>query len=719
MIENIGLIEYLLSTVKPASPQEETTARQVKRFTDEMPGGFFVYRARDGKIIYVNQAVLRAFGCADEAEFEELTGNTFDGMVYHEDLAAVKQSINQQIFSSRYDLDYVEYRIRRKDGVICWVEDFGHYIETESMGGVFYVFLADVTERRNRQMEERAAFLEERLSKEQQLQKQIEVYNQFLEQMNDELTRRLELIEGLSTDYEAIFHVDLEQDVIQPYRVSSRKTCQFGRDLQVRPFLGFAADYADTWVHPEDRALFLKAVDPDWIRLTLRAERSIHVNYRVLQEGKPEYLQFFIVNVSGEEVSQLMYGCRSVDAELRKERERTSLLESALEQAKKAGEARSTFLSNMSHDMRTPMNAIVGFSALARRHLQDPERLKKDLEQIEGASGRLLRLVNDVLELSWLESGRARVEQTEFDILEVVRGLERELQRESGDRGVSFSANWEGMAHSKVCGDRRKLEKVLHRLCLGGIKRAEAGSRVEMFLREQNSSRSYVSILFEIICQHLEGGTSESALEEAFAPLERKTVTAAGDVEGADLGLSIAKHVLELMGGTVAAAVLPESGCRLTAALGLRLQEVQQVERTGKAESGPRRVLVVEDNELNREIAVDLLEDAGFLTDTAANGKIALEKVEKSRPGYYSMILMDLRMPVMDGHTAARAIRALEDPALARIPIVALSANTFDEDRMQSAESGMNAHLAKPLDISQLMALVERMTCSPEEKEAP
>ena len=216
MIENHGLIEYLLASGGDLQGRESLTARQIKRFTDEMPGGFFIYRDDNGQILYVNRAVLQIFGCDTEEAFRNLTGGTFQGLVHPDDREAVDASIREQIGSSRYDLDYVEYRIIRNDGSVCWVEDFGHFIETEELGGLFYVFLADITERHRRRAAERAAFLEEKLQKERELQEQAEQTLDFLEQMNDELVRRLELIEGLSADYETVFHADLAADIIQP-----------------------------------------------------------------------------------------------------------------------------------------------------------------------------------------------------------------------------------------------------------------------------------------------------------------------------------------------------------------------------------------------------------------------------------------------------------------------------------------------------------------------
>lgn len=708
MIENHGLIEYLLTAGGDFSDRESLTARQIKHFTDEMPGGFFIYRDDDGRVLYVNRAVLQMFGCETEEEFRALTGGTFQGMIHPEDAEDVEDSIREQIAQNSFDLDYVEYRITRRDGSVCWVEDFGHFIQTENLGGVFYVFLADITERYRRRVAERAAILEEKLQKERELQEQADQTLDFLEQMNDELVRRLELIEGLSADYEMVFHADLEADVIQPYRVSRRECFQFGRDLQVRLFTGFAEGYANRWVHPEDRERFRREVGPAYIREALKKQKSYHINYRILRQGDPEYVQAFIVNVSpDEEATQIMFACRTVDEEVRRERERSAILEEALAQAKLAGDARNTFLSNISHDMRTPMNAIVGFAALAKRHLEQPERLKKDLERIEASSAQLMGLLNNVLELSWLESGQIHIEEAACVLPELAREVWEEILPQAKERGVELSLSSLGAEHPKVWCDRQKLRQSLERLALGAVRQTEPGGRVELSLQERSATRAYGSYQFTALCS----ATAVPLSNQIFSAFSRQEITAAADAAGADLGLPIAKHVMELMGGTVTAQSLPDGGGSLTASLNLRLQEETQA-HTVPLSGGERRVLVVEDNELNREIAVDLLEEAGFLADTAGDGAEAVEKVKNSRPGYYALVLMDLRMPVMDGHSAARAIRALENPELANVPIVALSANTFDEDRKQSAECGMNAHLAKPLDIDRLLELIDGMTAN-------
>ncbi len=730
MRDNHSLIEYLLTGVdlsasgemeasnqEPAhtrplllNEQDRENAKQIRHFTDQMPGGFLIYRARgQQEILYVNRALLRIFGCETEEELRDLTGNSFRGLVHPDDYQDVEDSIWEQITNSQYDLDYVEYRIIRKDGQICWVEDYGHFLES-SAGDVFYVFIADATEKRIHQIEERAALLDENSLRQQQLQSQSEEYNLALEHINDELQRRLELIGGLSINYESMFYVDLQEDFIQPYRVGSCPEYQFGKDLQVRQFSGFADDYCKTWVYPEDREIFSKSVSPAYIHQTLASQKSFHANFRILKDGDIKYLQLFIVNV-GEKgtASQIMFGLRSVDEEIRQEKERNQILENALHQAKAANLARNTFLSNMSHDMRTPLNAIVGFTSLAKTHKDDPQRLQSYLEAIERSSAQLLHLMDDVLEISWFESGSIHMVETACSLLDVAHQVQERCLPQAAEKNIAFSVAFTGLEHPTVFADQEKLTQVLLRLINNSIKYTEPGGRVTVTFAEQNATRLYAA--YQFIVEDTGIGISEDFIGHIFEPFERQKNTTMSGIQGAGLGLPIVKNLVDMMGGTIEAKSTPGKGSTFIVSLSLRMQTEQQAETMTaermKAEE-PRRILVVEDNPLNMEIAVALLEDEGFLVDTAENGQIALDKVQASQPGDYALILMDLQMPVMDGHSAARAIRALENPALASIPIIALSANTFDEDRRMSAESGMNAHMAKPIDIPLLLELMER-----------
>lgn len=226
--------------------QDIQTAYESIRFMEEMPGGFLIYHADgDEQIIYANKALLRIFQCDTLKEFRELTHNSFKGIVHPGDLEEVEQSIIEQVNASQYDLDYVEYRIIRKDGEVRWAEDYGHFIHSDSVGDIFYVFITDATDKKKKHMEERASLINEREQKEKKLQNVIEKYDKEIKLINREHLRRLEVIEGLSINYESILYADMDSDKIMPYRLSSRNKLQFGNKLQVRSFLWYVSDYID------------------------------------------------------------------------------------------------------------------------------------------------------------------------------------------------------------------------------------------------------------------------------------------------------------------------------------------------------------------------------------------------------------------------------------------------------------------------------------------
>lgn len=230
------------------------TARQIKTFIDEIPGGFLIYNA-DGReeIVYANKALISIFKCKNLAEFKALTGNSFKGIVHPDDLDAVQKSIKSQISSSPDNLDYVEYRIMRKDGIVRWVEDYGHFIHSEAAGNFYYVFISDATEKVTRRMAETATIINEGKAKEQKLQSLIEEYDKERKLIRQEHLQRLEVIEGLSVNYDSILYADLDENKVLPYRLSTRLERQFDKRLQVRELRWFLDDYVNVWVPPPRR----------------------------------------------------------------------------------------------------------------------------------------------------------------------------------------------------------------------------------------------------------------------------------------------------------------------------------------------------------------------------------------------------------------------------------------------------------------------------------
>ena len=692
-----GIIEYILSALDTAEqdiPSDLPVDCEVKKFMDGIPGGFFIYHADgDEQLIYANRSMLRIFNCETLQEFRELTGNSFRGIVHPEDLEAVEKSIWEQIAHSQYDLDYVEYRIIQKGGQIRWIEDYGHFLHSETIGDVFYVFAADATEKRNRIQEEKESFVNG---------------------IQQEYLRRLEIIEGLSVNYESIQYADLDTDRLRPYRLSERTEHQMDKEFEVYSLSRFITDYVRTWVFPDDRSLVTQTISPSSLRKRLADTASFYINYRVLMDGESQYLQLRIARVGNKNpISRIVMGARRVDDEIRHEMEQKLILEDALRQVKFANAAKTSFLSNMSHDILTPLNAIIGYTALARNHLSDLDKASEYLTKIENSSGLLLHLISDVLEISRIESGNMQIEEEPFLLDSLLQELKAAALPKAEAKQISFSVHDAGIRHRKVCADQQKLMQILMHLVSNAIKYTKKNGTVRILVSEpEDSPNDYAIYQFEVEDNGI--GISPEAQKHIFEPFERVKNTTLSGVIGTGLGLTIARNLAEMLGGTISLKSTLQKGSTFTLTMGLRLPEdaVSGLDQGNSAAGmlNGRKILLAEDNEINREIEVELLQEQGFFIDTAENGKIAVDMIAASDPGDYALVLMDIQMPVMDGHEATRAIRRLPDPALSRIPIVALSANSFEEDRKQSRESGMNAHLAKPVNLPELLELIAGIT---------
>lgn len=523
-------------------------AYEMVRFMDQIPGGFLIYRA-DGEelIVYGNSGLMRIFRCDTWEQFQTLVQGSFRGLVHPEDLDEVEESIKRQIADSQYDLDYVEYRIIRRDGTIGWIEDYGHFIHVDSVGDFFYVFLGDATEK-----------LERRL--------------------NEELQRE------------------------------------------------------------------------------------------ILQK---------------------------------------QILAEALENANLAIEAKNEFLSNMSHNMRTPMNAIFGFAALAKLKTEDPELLDC-IERVERSGRQLMDMIEKVLEVSWA-GAKGQETEKECSLCQIALEVCDLFTPQAVDKKLELKLDCSGVEHSFVQADRERLKQLITNLVSNAITYTGPGGRVSVSLTEGNMDysgrRSY-----RIAVEDTGVGMSKEFQSRLFEPFARERDTTHSGVNGMGLGLTIVKYIVDRMGGAVRVDSAPGLGSTFTVVLPLKTYDAHPAEPevwTGPQEQASgQRILLVEDNEFNREIEMELLQNSGFVVDTAEDGSIAVEKVKQSKG--YDLILMDIQMPVMDGWTASQLIRQLDDPKLASIPIIALSANALAQDMRRSIESGMNAHLTKPINIPRLLEEIRR-----------
>lgn len=704
----------------PSSPEAQSiqAAYYMMQFADRMPGGFFIYRADgDEEILYANHAMLQIFNCESIEEFREWTDNSFKGIVHPEELEFVEQSIKKQLTGGQTDLDHVEYRIIQKDGGIRWLDDYGHFIHSETAGDVFYVFAGDITEKKALEQKEKERQIYMQKLNEQLLNDRIHKYDQELQVIHPEHLRRLETIEGLSIDYDSIFYANLDTDRIKAYRISTPFETLISEEQSQHTFSGFDAHYINNWVHPDDRKLLAGISNPDWIRKKLSKNKNFHVNHRIIRGDKTIYMQLRVVNVGSEEpISKIVLGYRNVDVEIIREMKQSQILTEALNEATLANNAKNLFLSNMSHDIRTPMNAIVGFTSLVQKHIGDTEKTTSYLNMISTASDQLLQLLNDVLEISSLESGKVQLEEEDCNLLEIVYKIKASILPRVEAKNIDLSLDLSQLQHDTVLADAQRLNQLLSYLVDNAVKYANKNGKVVIKIIEQDALQSESDCHnYQFVVEDNGIGIGKNFIDHIFEPFEREKNTTLSGISGTGLGLTIAKDLAEMMGGSIEVSSMVGKGSTFVINLPLHVLEETSAHYNQEDEDEPapflthKRILVVDDNEINLEIENEVLKDAGFLVDTAADGSIALEKIKQSPPDFYDLILMDIQMPIMDGYHAARAIRKLEDPISAGIPIIAVSANAFIEDKKAALESGMNAHLAKPLDTALLYKQIRKL----------
>ncbi len=388
--------------------------------------------------------------------------------------------------------------------------------------------------------------------------------------------------------------------------------------------------------------------------------------------------------------------------------ERTVALEKALSQAEKASKSKTTFLFNMSHDIRTPMNAILGFNKMAEKHIDDKEQVLDCLGKVENAGQHLLSLINDVLEMARIENGLLEIEEKPVNLLNGKGATAAMADALAEAKHITFTKKYPSLDKDLYLWlDTVRIDQVLLNILSNAIKYTPDGGHVDYTVELLPADdTNHVRLRFTVADNGI--GMSKEFLETVFDSFSRERSSTVSGIQGTGLGMAITKRILNAMHGTI--EVTSELGKGTTVRFELTPRIVSQ-EMTGSLSPTAAtedisfknlRVLLVEDNELNREIAKEILTDFGISVDEAEDGTIAVDKLTKAAPGQYDIVLMDIQMPIMDGYRATAEIRRLPDPAIANIPIIAMTANAFAEDKMKAMEAGMNDHLAKPIDIAKL-----------------
>lgn len=761
----------------------------------------------------INRAALQILGYES---LEEMMADGFDmvaASVLDEDKPKLRESI--RMLKRAGDSVNTEYRVRHKNGDILHV--MGNIKLFEENGELIYQrFLLDCTAQKLQEKEK------DRYQK--------------------------DLVQALSVDYSLVCFFDLSTGEGKTLQNSGENEPEFDSIFSGKLLLRESMErYIQEFVYEEDREMLREASSLEKLKQELSQRKQYYVNYRIFREGEITYFQLKAVRAGTVDKYGIVLGIRSVDAATRAEMEQRTLLEDALVCANKANKAKSVFLSNMSHDIRTPMNAIVGFTNLAITHINNKEQVEEYLKKIMTSGNHLLNLINDVLDMSHIESGKIHLEEQPCSLPEILNGLRNILLADIHAKQLELHINTLDVLDECIYCDKLRLNQVLLNLLSNSVKYTKAGGLVSMRITEKvGAPQGYAD--YEFYIRDTGIGMSPEFVKHIFEPFEREQNSTISKIQGTGLGMAITKNIVDMMNGTIEVKSEQGVGTEFTLSLRFRLyaemqeqpdmpelkdcralvvdddfntcdsvshmlgqlgmraewtlsgeeavlrthqavtcgddyrvyiinwplpgmngmevvrrirketngktpiviltaydcSEIEEEAREAgvaafcskplflselrdclssvimsdkaakeerKKQEGPRgeRILLVEDVELNQEIAVELLTDAGFLAEVAGNGEIAVEMLRNSEPGYYQLVLMDVQMPVMNGYEATREIRKLENKQLASIPIIAMTANAFEEDKQEALRCGMNGHIAKPIDIPKLFETLDNI----------
>ncbi|MDE6585746.1 MAG: response regulator [Clostridia bacterium] len=668
------------------------------------------------------------------------------------------------------------------------------------------------------------------------------------EQSNKRMAEQLAIVRALSRDYTNVYAINEEKSTAKILKIEGNVTGGINKYSEDEHDYGVIIDaYIRSRVHPDDREELAKALALDNVVEKLQADGEYFGNYRILSGGEVHYLQYNYVKIPDNDNGRgdfILAGFRNIDEAIRNEQEQKNALSEALAQAQYANKAKTTFLNSMSHDIRTPMNAIIGFTTLATTHIDDKEQIRDYLGKIMTSGNHLLSLINDVLDMSRIESGKVKIEEKETSLPEVMHDLKTIVQADVKAKQLDFYVDTLDVTNETIICDKLRLNQVLLNILSNAMKYTKPGGTVSVRV-VQSAAQDEGHACYEFSVKDTGIGMSKEFLKHVFEPFEREQTSTVSGIQGTGLGLAITKNIVDMMGGSISveseegkgseftvkfifkvadvsadnkplselvdmkALVVDddvnscESVSKMLATMGMRpdwttlgsealsrtdsalkskepygvyltdwlmpdmngmelvkklrkkigkdipiivltaydwtdiekeareagvtafcskpifLSDLRNVltapySEKGEGETGKpeirfdgKKILLVEDNELNQEIAQSILEEAGFIIDTADDGSVAVEKMKEKPAGTYDMILMDVQMPIMNGYEATRAIRALADPAKASIPIVAMTANAFEEDKKEALDSGMNGYASKPIDIEKLMKTLQ------------
>lgn len=556
--------------------------------------------------------------------------------------------------------------------------------------------------------------MEEHLAQEQEKQEREEAHKKAMEQ-------QLAVIDTLSRSFGNVFVANMYQGTARVIRLM--KGYDVEAVMAVRGTVFSYEEIINRWVkenvHPDDKERIEKAFSMENISQVFSKQDEYVGSYRSLECGEYHNYRFDFRKIDDE--GNVVAGFQIVDEIIEEQKKQEEAMAKALEAAEQANRAKSTFLSSMSHDIRTPMNAIVGFSSLAQKHIKEPEKVEEYLENISTSSAHLLNLINDILDMSRIESGNVKLEEKPIHLSNVFRDLKTMIQGQVDSRGLHLNVDTKHLIHQDVIADKLRLNQMLLNLVSNAIKFTPRGGTIQVGMTEKPGlSGDYA--YYELIVKDNGIGMSEEFKAHVFDTFSREQSATVSGIQGTGLGMAITKNIVDMMGGKIQVESEEGKGTIFTVNFSMKLNKGAASLLSGEktkpqTKEGSKkipdyrgkRILLVEDNELNRELASLILEETGMEIDSVEDGDIAVSTIHKAPAGTYDLILMDIQMPKMDGYTATREIRTFRDNKKANIPIVAMTANAFEEDKQKAYESGMNGHIIKPISLEAIAQVLDEI----------
>jgi len=590
---------------------------------------------------------------------------------------------------------------------------------------IIFIFIVIQTKRAAKITLEKEVSETENRVRQEELEEQLALQEELLEQEKHR-TQQNSMITALASDYRSVYYIDLDADEGICYQSDSKIKDNIEKGSHFH-FASTFNEYAMDYVDEEFRNDFLDFINLKNIQERLSKESIISFRYLIVRDGRKSYEMLRIAGVKHPEdredqkIHAIGIGFSDIDEEMRDSLAKNQALSDALKAAEEASKAKTVFLSNMSHEIRTPMNAIIGLGTLALKEDDISETTRDYLEKIDGSAQHLLSLINDILDMSRIESGKVTLKNEEFSFSKLINQINTMFNGQCNDKGLEYVCKMKSDLDDHYIGDDIKLKQVLINILGNAVKFTPAGGRIDFTVEKIGVFDGKTTLRFVITDTGV--GISKEYLPRLFDSFSQEDSTIVNKYGSSGLGMAITKSIVDMMNGKIEVISEKGKGTTFTVIITLvnaepkgeaidgednaELASKKSVSEDVNSKFKGKRILIAEDVEINAQILTKILKMKQIDVEHAINGKVALDMFSSHSPGYYDAILMDMRMPEMDGIEATEKIRTMNRDDSKTIPIIVLTANAFDEDVQHSLQAGMNAHLSKPIDTKLLFETLD------------